>query len=192
MQPAPACNAAAAHGSPSQTRSLKTTFGFSAASSLAAKGGAAAVDNTGWVGARQTCRATARPVGWEAAPTSHHQHLSAALLSDHLAASRLANSTHPACLGEVSVWTVKLISLPLGWIRGPGGPESGVNVLCSHARPYGWRRDNKMVRLEPVQTSLALSSTFFGGGLGPRACWGRPPCQRKHWSCEVLTPPFQI
>ena len=48
-----------------------------------------------------------------------------------------------------------------------------------------------MVRLEPVQPSLALSSTrgFFRVS---QAGAGRVECQRKHWSCEVLTPPFQI
>ena len=49
-----------------------------------------------------------------------------------------------------------------------------------------------MVRLEPVQTSLALSSTFFLGQFGAACVQGSAPCQRKHWSCEVLTPPFQI
>ena len=70
-----------------------------------------------------------------------------------------------------NIAAVKLILSPLGRVRGPGGPESGVNVLCSHARPYGWRRDNKMVGTCPdLSRSLSPGRAVFPGRVGGVLC----------------------
>ena len=88
---------------------------------------------------------------------------------------------------------VNLISLArsvgLGGLADPSqGSMSFVHMLALMAgggttKWFSWNQSR------PLSLSLPL---FSGGGLGAACVQGSAPCQRKHWSCEVLTPPFQI
>ena len=71
-------------------RAMKTTFGLLAAVSLAAK---QQQPQSIIRAARQPCRATCSPVGWEAAPTSHHLSVLLCCQTTQLPAARQTQPT---------------------------------------------------------------------------------------------------